>query len=226
MAGKGKNSEAFDVKRDSFAFRLCFSIGKWFLVSLLMYLCSIPVFTAGTAYCAALAISREEYPDLRDIFGSYFTCFSAFFKNTVPVFFVSLLIVLLQVLNLSFYNQFFQSGTALYYAAVGIILMLVIAAVSIFRFYAYEVTFAEALTFRQRFSKAMGRMMRCLPAAGILVLLDIGLAATIAGAPVVFPVLFIYPGFHSFLTCILISWFESRGKEQRRNGGQDNPEIK
>ena len=212
MAEKRKNAGS-DVKTDSIVYRLCFSVGKWFLVSLLFWFCSIPVLTAGTAYSAALAVSREDHTYLRDIFSRYFSCFSACFKRTVPVFLLVSLFVLLQILNLSFYNQFFTRGTVVYYIAAGVVLLLTFTAVSVFRFYAFEITDNEPLTIKKCFARSVHRMLRCLPAAGILSLLDIGLAATIAGAPVVFPVLFIYPGFHAFLTCILILWFDSRVKQ-------------
>ena len=211
MAEKRKKASP-DSKTVSFVYRLCFAIGKWFLISLLIWFCSIPVFTAGTAYSAALAVSREDVADLRDIFSRFFSCFSSFFKRTVPVFLLLCLFILMQILNLSFYNQFFTTGTVIYYIVISVIILLTLTAVSIFRFYAFEITNDDLLTIRQSFSTAMRRMLRCLPAAGILALLDICLAATIAGAPVVFPVLFIYPGFHAFLTCILIAWFDSRGK--------------
>ena len=212
MAEKRKKAEAI-IQTDSFVYRLCFSVGKWFLVSLLFWFCSIPVITAGTAYCTALAVSREDHADLRDIFSRYFSCFSTFFKRTVPVFLLLVLFILLQILNLSFYGQFFTTGTVISYIVSGVVLLLTLTAVSIFRFYAFEITNNEPLTIKKSFAAAINRMLRCLPAAGILALMDIGLAATIAGAPVVFPVLFIYPGFHAFLTCILIVWFENRGKQ-------------
>ena len=211
MAEKRKTAESI-VKTDSFVYRLCFSIGKWFLVSLLFWFCSIPVITAGTSYAAALAVSREDIVDLRDIFSRFFSCFGNFFKKTLPVFLLVCLFVLLQILNLSFYNQFLNPGKVIYYIAAGVILLLTFTAVSIYRFYAFEITYNEPLTIRKSFSKAIHRMLRCLPVTGILALMDIALAATIAGAPIVFPVLFIYPGFQAFLTCILIQWFENRRK--------------
>ena len=211
MAEKRKNAES-NVKTDSFVYRFCFSIGKWFLVSLLFWFCSIPVITAGTSYSAALAVSREDIADLRDIFSRFFSCFSSYFKRTVSVFLLLCLFILLQILNLSFYKQLFTAGKTIYFIVAGVILLLVFTAVSIFRFYAFEITDNESLTVRKSFSKAVYRMLRCLPVTGIMALMDIGLAATIAGAPVVFPVLFIYPGFQAFITCILIQWFENRGK--------------
>lgn len=212
MTEKRKNTGSA-VQTDSLIYRLCFSIGKWFLVSLLFWFCSIPVFTAGTAYCATLAVSREDHADLRDIFGRYFSCFGACFKKTVPVFLLVSLFILLQILNLSFYNQFFTTGTMIHYIVAGVILLLIVTAVSIFRFFAFEISNNEPLTIRKSLSMAMRRMLRCLPAAGILALMDIALTAAIAGVPVVFPVLFVYPGFQSFLTCLLIMWFDSRGKK-------------
>ena len=217
MAKERKNNGPADVTRDSFVYRLTALIGKWFLVSLLIWLCSIPVFTAGTAYCAALAVTRQDYPDLRMIFGSYFSHFSACFKKTAGVFLLVIALILLQVLNLSFYSRFLEPGTAVYYAVMGIVLLLILAVVSIFRFYCFEVTLDAPLTFKQRLLRALSRMMRCLPAAGVLALADIVLIATTAGAPVVIPVLLIYPGFHAFLTCLLITWFEGRrGREDQR----------
>ena len=120
MAKERKNNGPADVTRDSFVYRLTALIGKWFLVSLLTWLCSIPVFTAGTAYCAALAVTRQDYPDLRMIFGSYFSHFSACFKKTAGVFLPVIALILLQVLNLSFYSRFLEPGTAVYYAVMGI----------------------------------------------------------------------------------------------------------
>ena len=202
-----------DTAKESFAYKFCVSVCKWFLVSLLTYLCSIPVVTMGTALCAALAVSREEYIDIREIFSSFFSRFGAYFKKTVLFFLLILLFIILQVLNLNFYQQFIESGTLLYYLVIGISIILILAAVSILRFYSYEVTFDEPLSFKQRLYKAFSRMMRCLPAAGILALLDIGLAATLMGAPVAIPLLFLYPGFSAYLTCVLINWFENRGRK-------------
>ena len=210
MAEK-KNAES-NVKTDPFVYRLCFSIGKWFLVSLIFWFCSIPIFTVGTAYSAALAVSREDIVDLRDIFSRFFSRFSSIFKRTVPVFLLLCIFILMQILNLSFYNQFITKGTVYFYIVISVIFLLILTAVSVFRFYAFEITNNESLPIRKNLSIAMHRMLRCLPVAGILALMDIGLAATIAGAPIVFPILFIYPGFHAFLTCVLIVWFDSRGK--------------
>ena len=212
---KTKAPESFDLNKGSFFFKACNAVGKWFLVSLLTYLCSIPVLTIGTAACAALAVSRKDYADLRDIFSAYFTFFFAYFRKTIFVFLVFLLTVLLQMLNLSFYQQFAEPGSILYYAVMGIVLTLILAAVSVLRFYCYEVTLEEPVSFRKRLKNSLYRMMRCLPAAGLLILMDIGLAATIAGAPIVLPLLLIYPGFHAFLTCLLISRFEKRGENSK-----------
>ena len=104
----------------------------------------------------------------------------------------------MQILNLSFYNQFITKGTVYFYIVISVIFLLILTAVSVFRFYAFEITNNESLPIRKNLSIAMHRMLRCLPVAGILALMDIGLAATIAGAPIVFPILFIYPGFHAF----------------------------
>ena len=216
MAEKRKNAES-NIKTDSFVYRLCFSIGKWFLVSLLFWFCSIPVITAGTSYSAALAVSHEDIADLRDIFSRFFSCFSTFFKRTVPVFLLLCLFILLQILNLSFYNQFFTKGTVVYYIAAGVILLLTFTAVSVFRFYAFETTNNEPLTIKKCFVGSIHRMLKCLPVTGILALMDIVLAVTIAGAPIVFPVLFIYPGFQTFLTCILIQWFDNSGNKYKKH---------
>ena len=215
MAEKKKNAQAFDIKRDSFVYRLCFSVCKWFLVSILFYICSIPVFTAGTALCAVLAVSREECLDIRDIISGYFSAFSAYFKKTVPVFLIFLPVMIGFFCSLTFYHQFFDAGTVPYYLMTGIMIFLILAAVSVFRFYCYEVTLGELISFRQRFSRALVRMMRCLPIVGILILLDIGLIATVAGAPIALPVLFAYPGFHAFLTCLSISRAEKQGNTKQ-----------
>ena len=135
MAEKKNTPQAFDVKRDSFVYRLCFSVCKWFLVSLLFYFCCIPVFTAGTALCAALAVSREEYFEVRDLFTGFFSFFSAFFRKTVPVFLVFLLVIAAFFCSLSFYHQFIETGTVPYYLLTGIMILLILTAVSVFRFY-------------------------------------------------------------------------------------------
>ena len=127
------------------------------------------------------------------------------------------LFVLLQILNLSFYNQFFTKGTVVYYIAAGVILLLTFTAVSVFRFYAFETTNNEPLTIKKCFVGSIHRMLKCLPDTGILALMDIVLAVTIAGAPIVFPVLFIYPGFQTFLTCILIQWFDNSGNKYKKH---------
>ena len=212
MTGTKVNKETPDVKKDSFVYKFCITVCKWFLVSLLTLLCSIFVFTIGTSSCAALAVFREDTAEITGIFPRYFSCFRKFFRKTVPVFLLFIFVILLQVLNLSFYRQFIGEGSALYYTVMMVIIALMIAAAAVLRFYNYEVTFGEPLGIRELFRKSLSRLMRCLPAAGILALLDIGLAATIAGAPVVVPVLLIYPGFHAYLMCILAAWFENRVK--------------
>ena len=213
---KKKNTEAFDVKRDSFVYKFSNTVCKWFLVSLMFYFCSIPVFTIGTASCAAIAVTRVDFIDIREIFGSFFSYFRSYFKKTVPVFLLFVLFLLLQLLNLSFYHQFAETGTLTYYILTGIIIILIVAAVSVLRFYNYEVTCEEPVAFKQRFLNSLRRMMRCLPAVGLLALMDIGITATIASVPIVFPILFAYPGLHAFLMCIPILWFENKGK------GEDN----
>ena len=213
MADKKKTTGNPDAARDSFVYKFCFSICKWFLVSLLFYLCSLPIITIGTAACTAVAEFRDGALDVSDIFRSWFSHFAAYFKKTVLVFLLFLLTIMLLILNLSFYSQFAASGSLFYYTIMGLNILLIITAVSMLRFYNYEVTLEEDLPFKERFQNSVKRMLKCLPAAGILSLLDIALAATLAGAAVTIPVLLIYPGFHAFLTCRLIAWFDARGKE-------------
>lgn len=210
MSGDRKQTGSADSKKDPLVYKICVGICRWFLVGLLTWFCSLPVFTIGAASCAALAVSREDDTDIRDIFGSYFSFFRVYFSKATPVFLLFLLFLLLQILNLSFYHQFSAPGTLLRYLLTGIILLLILTAVSLLRFYNYEITSGENLTFKQRFSKAFTGMMRCLPAAGLLALADIVILATIAAAPVAIPVLMIYPGFHAFLTCLLISLFSPK----------------
>ena len=218
MAEPKKTVRSDDVNKNSFVYKFCFSVCKWFLVSLLFYLCSIPVFTIGTAGCTAVAEFRDGAQDIRDIFRSWFSHFARYFKKTVPFFLLFLLVLCLLILNLSFYNQFAASGSVLYYSMMGINIVLILTAVSLLRFYNYEVTLETDVSFKQRVRNAFLRMMKCLPAAGMLCLLDIALAATLAAAAsVVTPILFIYPGIHAFLTCLLIAWFDARGgaKEEK-----------
>lgn len=193
---------------DTPAYKLTNAIYRWFMVSMLWMLCSLPVVTVGAATAAAMG----EFSDPENFYGhklirDYFCRFRDCFLRTTGMWLLFLGFLALLVLDLTFYQQLTGSTGWVLPAAVVILGNLVLGFV---RFGCFAAVTGEPCGFRG-FLKQTGKiMLLCLPIWAVMVAIDLALVTTMVRIPYLLFLLVLLPGLYADIHCKLIQMFLRR----------------
>ena len=196
---------------DTPAYKLTNAIYRWFLVSLLWAVCSLPVVTAGAATAAALG----EFSDPENYYGhklmrEYFRRFRDCFLRSTALWVLFLLLTGLLVLDVSFYRQFTGSTGWALPAAAAVLGNLMLGFV---RFGLYAAATEEDSGFRQLVKRTARSMVLCLPIWAVMVAMDLAVLTTLVRVPYLLFLLVLLPGLCADMHCRLIRGFLQRHEE-------------
>ena len=193
---------------DTPAYKLTNAIYRWFAVSMLWLLCSLPVITLGAATAAAMG----EFADPENFYGhklagDFFRRFRGCFLQATGLWLLVLALAGLLILDITFYQQLTSStGWALPILAV----ILGNLMLGFFRFGSYTAVTEEASTFGRLLKKTGRTMLLCLPIWAAMVGLDLAVITTMIQIPYLLFLLILLPGLYANIHCKLIRMFLRR----------------
>ncbi len=198
----------FTPLTDTPAYKLTNAIYRWFMVSLLWFLCSLPVVTMGAASTAALG----EFSDPENYYGhrlirDYFRRFRACFLRSTGLWLLFLASAGVLVLDVSFYRQFTGSSSWFLPALAVILGNLLLGFV---RFGCFTAATGDASGFRAFLKQSGAAMLLCLPIWAVMVALDLAVVTTLLRIPYLLFLLVLLPGLLSDIHCKLIQMFLRR----------------
>lgn len=193
---------------DTPAYKLTNAIYRWFAVSALWLLCSLPVLTAGAATAAAMG----EFSDPENYYGhklvrDYFRRFRACFLPATLLWLMALVLAILLILDVTFYQQF-TGSTGWILPALALVLGNLV--LDFFRFGCYSAAVTENTGFRQLLKDTGRTAVLCLPIFAIMAAMDLALLTTFVQIPYLLFLLVLLPGFCADIHCRLIRAFLRR----------------
>ena len=193
---------------DTPVYKLTNAIYRWFMISLLWFVCSLPLITVGAASAAALGeFSDPENNGAHKLIREYFSRFRDCFLRTTGMWLLFLFFLGLLVLDISFYQQLTGStGWALPAAAV-ILGNLLLGFV---RFGCFAAVTGESRGFRDFLKQSGKTMLLCLPVWAVMVAIDLAFVTTVVRIPYLLFLLVLLPGLYSDIHCRLIQMFLRR----------------
>ena len=166
---------------DTPAYKLTNAIYRWFLVSLLWLLCSLPIITMGAASAAAMG----EFSDPENYYGhklvrDFFCRFRSCFVRSTLLWIGFLLLLLLLVLDISFYQQF-TGNTGRLLPALAVVLGN--GLLGFVRFGGYAAATGENEGLKALLKQAGKTMLLCLPIWAVMVAMDLAVITTLIRIP-------------------------------------------
>lgn len=193
---------------DTPAYKLTNAIYRWFAVSMLWMLCSLPVVTMGAATAAAVGeFSDPENYYSHKLIREFFRRFRACFFRMTALWVLILLLGGLLVLDVSFYRHFAASSGWLIPAVAVILGNLLLG---LFRFGCYTAVTAQVCNFRAFLKLAGKTMLMCLPVWAVMVAIDLAMVTTLVRIPYLLFLLVLIPGLCADVHCKLIQMFLRR----------------
>lgn len=197
---------------DTPTYKLTNGIYRWFMVSILWLLCSLPVFTIGAATCAALGeFSDPENYDGHKLTKDFFRRFGRCFTQGTLVWLIFAALVGLLVLDVTFYQQF--TGSTGWVLPV---LALVLGNVMLcfVRFAFFRIAAEERVGFKELLKQALMQLLMCLPVWAIMTGIDLVVVSTLIQMPILLVLLIVLPGLYANVHCKLIHWFMRRYEKE------------
>lgn len=193
---------------DTPVYKLTNGICRWFLISLLWLLCSLPLVTAGAAACAALGeFSNPENTQQHKLIRDYFRRFGRCFSLATRLWLLALALLALLVLDVTFYQQFTGStGWTLPVAA----LILGNLILGFLRFGFYEIAVGHKMGFKVLLKRAGETMLLCLPVWAIMTGMDLAVFSPLVRMPYFWFLAVLLPGLYANVHCMLIQRFLRR----------------
>ena len=193
---------------DTPAYKLTNAIYRWFAVSVLWALCSLPIVTMGAAFAAAIG----EFSDPENYYGhklirDYFRRFRACFFRATALWILFLLLAGLLALDVSFYRQFTGSTGWVLPAVAAMLGNLLLGVV---RFGCFKAATTEPCGFREFLKQAGKTMLLCLPIWAVMVAMDLVVVTTLIRIPYLLFLLVLLPGLYADIHCRLIQMFLRR----------------
>ena len=193
---------------DTPAYKQTNAIYRWFAVSMLWVLCSLPIITMGAATAAAMG----EFSDPENYYGhklvrEYFRRIRACFFRVTALWVLFLLLIGLLALDVSFYRQFTWSTGWVLPAVAAILGNLLLGVV---RFGCFTSMTAETCGFRMLLKQAGKTMLLCLPIWAVMVAIDLVVITTLVRIPYLLFLLILLPGLYADIHCRLIQMFLRR----------------
>ena len=193
---------------DTPLYRMTNSIYRWFAVSMLWLLCSLPIVTIGAATAAAMeAFLDPEDGSPQGLAKAYFCSFRKNFPRATALWLLTLAALALLVLDAVFYQQMMESLPWLLPAAAVILGNLLLG---LFRFGCFAMVSREGTGLTALWKQAAGTMARCLPVWAVMVALDLVMVTTLMHIPYLWVCLVILPGLYANVHCRLIQSFLRR----------------
>lgn len=191
---------------DTPIYRMTNTIYRWFAVSMLWLLCSLPVVTIGAATAAALQVfaAPDRGPGLARAF---FHSFRKYFSRATMLWLLLLALMGLLVLDAVFYQQMMTSLPWLLPAAAVILGNLLLG---LFRFGCFAMVSGAYTGLKALLKQAAKTMVLCLPAWAVMVALDLVVVTTLIHVPYLCVSLVILPGVFANVHCRLIQSFLRR----------------
>lgn len=193
---------------DTPAYKLTNGIYRWFMISLLWLLCSLPVVTVGAATCAALGeFSDPENFYQHKLVRGYFQRFGRCFVQGTILWVLALVLMGLLVLDVTFYQQFTDnSGWGLPVAALVIGNFLL----GFIRFGFYRIASQSKVGFGMLLKQSGKMMLMCLPIWAVMAAVDMVVLSTLIQIPYLLILLVLLPGIYANVHCVLIQRFMRR----------------
>lgn len=193
---------------DTTIYRVTNSISRWFAVSMLWLLCSLPIVTMGAATTAAMsAFLKPEGGSLQDLVRGYFCSFRKWFSQATALWLLTLAALALLALDAAFYRQMMKGLPWLLPAAAVILGNLLLG---LFRFGCFVMVSRERTGLKALLTQAAGMMVLCLPVWAVMVALDMAVVATLMRIPYLWVCLVILPGLYANMHCGLTQSFLRR----------------
>lgn len=193
---------------DTPAYKLTNAIYRWFMISLLWVLCSLPLITMGAASCAAIGeFSNPENYYGHKLVRDYFRRFRSCFVRSTVLWLIFVFLLGLLVLDLSFYRQF-TGNTGWFLPALAVVLGNLL--LGIIRFATYTAAVTENAGLMILLKQAGKTMLLCLPMWAVMVGMDLAVVTTLIRIPYLLFLLVLLPGLFSDIHCKLIQMFLRR----------------
>ena len=193
---------------DTPLYRMTSSISRWFAVSMLWILCSLPIVTMGAATAAAMETSlNPEGVSPQGLVKGYFGSFRKHFFRATGLWLLTLAALALLALDAVFYRQMMKGLPWLLPAAAVILGNLLLG---LFRFGCFAMICRESTGLKALWKQAAGMMVLCLPVWAVMVALDLAAGTTLMRIPYLWVCLVILPGLYANLHCRLIQAFLRR----------------
>lgn len=193
---------------DTPAYKLTNGIYRWFVISLLWLLCSIPVVTIGAASCAALGeFSDPENFYQHKLVRDYFQRFRHCFVQSTLIWLLFAAVLGLLFLDVTFYQQITgSSGWGLPVAAMVIGNLFLGYA----RFGFYRIASGHKVGFKELLKQSGKMMLMCLPMWAVMAAVDMVVLSTLIQMPYFLILLVLLPGIYASVHCMLIQRFMRR----------------
>lgn len=197
---------------DTPAYKLTNGIYRWFMVSILWLLCSLPVFTIGAATCAALG----EFSDPDNFYShkltkDFFHRFARCFVQGTLVWLMFAGLIGLLVVDVTFYQQF--TGSTGWVLPV-VALVVGNALLGFARFAFFRIVGEEKTGMKHMLKQAGRQMLLCLPVWAIMTGIDLAVVSTLIQMPILMIMLVVLPGLYASVHCKLIQWFMRRYEKE------------
>ena len=193
---------------DTPIYKLTNGIYRWFTVSLLWLLCSLPLVTIGAATAAALGeFSDPENNDAHPLVREFFKRFARCFAQGTAVWLGFLVLLMLLVVDVTFYQQF-TGSTHWAFPVVALVLGNLLLGYARFAFFCIAATEKTKLT--ELLKRAGRTLLMCLPMWAIMVGMDLVVVTTLIRVPYLLIGILVLPGVYANVHCMLIQKFLKR----------------
>lgn len=191
---------------DTPLYRLTAALSRWFVVSILWLVCSLPIVTLGAATKASLAVFTLEECAQTGTTQKFFRAFRDGFGRVTVLWLLTLALMVLLGLDVLFYRHLSGGSGAV---LTGIVLLLGNLLLNFFRFGCFCAA-ETPVGFGTLLRKAGLTMLGCLPVVSIFAAMDLFLFVTLVNIPYLLFLIVILPGLLAYAHSRLIRGFRDR----------------
>ena len=191
---------------DTPLYRLTAALSRWFVVSILWLVCSLPIVTLGAATKASLAVFTPEECAQTGTTQKFFRAFRDGFGRATVLWLLTLALMVLLGLDVLFYRHLSGGSGAV---LTGIVLLLGNLLLNFFRFGCFCAA-ETPVGFGTLLRKAGLTMLGCLPVVSIFAAMDLFLFVTLVNIPYLLFLIVILPGLLAYAHSRLIRGFRDR----------------
>lgn len=187
---------------DSPAYKISSSVYRWLMVSLLWFLCSLPIVTVGAATVAGLGEfsdpeNQEQHPLVKD----FFRRFRESLGCSTGLWLSFLVLAALLVVDVTFYQQI-SGAQSMWMPLAALVLGMVL--LGLLRFSFYCVSRDSQLPLKQAVTSGARTMILCLPMWAIMVVMDLVVLTMLVQFPYLLVLLLLLPGIYCNVHAMLI----------------------